>query len=59
MNDIAILTLDQPVTTITPVQLATSSSPMFDGQTAVVMGWGKINGFKYNANLSWLADLYI
>ena len=43
INDIAILTLNQPVTTITPVKLASSPSVTYAGQTAALVGWGLVS----------------
>jgi len=45
-NDIAILTLDRPVTTITPVELTSNSSTTYAGRTAIVMGWGATNSLE-------------
>jgi secreted trypsin-like serine protease len=40
LNDIALLLLDAPVTTITPISYARSPSTAFPGMTVRAIGWG-------------------
>lgn len=54
-NDIAVLTMDLPVTfsqTVRPICLPSSSSRLYNGQTATVIGWGSLQESEFTPNFS-------
>lgn len=53
-NDIALLTMDSPVTyskTIRPICLPPANGRLYHGTTGTVIGWGSIRDSKYNTQI--------
>ena len=58
-NDIAIMTLARPVTTISPVAIPSSRDGTFEGETAIVLGWGRTDSSRKEIFNKLVYRLYI